>query len=213
MEQLLLKIIQFFEGWIATNQSGAATAQSVLAEIKSCTIQQKIHPSKSPSIQKWFQQCQTQKAPQSCKKITASLSQTFDQLAWHHSPEDYMGADFAARFAFTQIIGPWDIDGIPPIYKNEKIAAGFSIQAPNLFYPPHFHKAQEFYGVLSGTARWQLGHAPPAPQPPGSYIFHDIDVPHAMETADEPLLCIWAWTGDLHSPIEVPSHSWLEEKI
>ena len=67
--------------------------------------------------------------------------------------------------------------------------------------------------VLTGKSRWQLGHNRPKSQPLGTYIFHESDVPHAMETSAEPLLTVWAWMGDLEPPILFPAAEWLPKEI
>ena len=209
MGQLLKEVIRYFEYWLEKRGAGAEHVPSLLTELKSLNSKQSVQPKNRAVVGKWFDQ--TVQAPTStyCQPLIDEIAISNDQLYWTTVPEDYLGKSFADQFGFTQLVGPWKTEGEPAVFKSEKIAVGFSLQAPNLFYAPHFHKAQEFYGVLSGTARWQLGKLKPARFPPGSFIFHDVDVPHAMETADEPLLCIWAWIGDLDSPIEVPSHTWL----
>ena len=209
MDRLLGEVIRYFEYWLEKRGAGANHLPKHLEQLSSLKAKQVVQPKNRAIVETWFPQ--TVQIPTStyCQPLVAELANTNDQLYWTTVPEDYLGKSFADQFAFTQLVGPWEIEGEPAAYKSETIAVGFSLQAPNLFYAPHYHKAQEFYGVLSGTARWQLGHTGPAHFPPGSFIFHDVDVPHAMETADEPLLCIWAWIGDLDSPIEVPSHTWL----
>ena len=65
---------------------------------------------------------------------------------------------------------------VPPITRSSARTAlrlrsslrfGLYVQAPESFYPPHSHAAEEFYYVLSGTARWQKGEEAFSLKPPG----------------------------------------------
>src|SRR5258708_24952865 len=102
-----------------------------------------------------------------------------------------MPASFAERSGYNEIVGP---DGFAA---SESLRFGLYVQAPESFYPPHSHAAEEFYYVLSGTARWQKGEEAFSLKLPGSCIRHAPWQRHAMETAAEPLLALWVWTGDL----------------
>ena len=104
---------------------------------------------------------------------------------------DRMPASFAGRSAYNEIVGP---DGFAA---SDSLRFGLFVQAPESFYPPHNHAAEEFYYVLSGTARWQKGEEALSLKPPGSCIRHAPWQRHAMETTAEPLLALWVWTGDL----------------
>ena len=102
-----------------------------------------------------------------------------------------MPASFAGRSAYNEIVGPGGFAA------SESLRFGLYVQAPESFYPPHSHAAEEFYYVLSGTARWQKGEEAFSLKLPGSCIRHAPWQRHAMETAAEPLLALWVWTGDL----------------
>ena len=198
---LLPEMIRFFENWVAVEANGAGHVVELLASMRPLNLWQEIRPSSLPVVQQWLDKaCQQPTAPQ-CGPLVAALRQGVEPLHWLSLEPDYVGEQAAAGFAYTQLIGPpIDLQNVSK-FASDKIAAGFILQAPGIFYSPHYHKAIEFYGVLAGTARWQLGSQPPTWQPSGSCIFHDSDVPHAMETADEPLLAIWAWLGEVDSPL------------
>jgi mannose-6-phosphate isomerase-like protein (cupin superfamily) len=66
---------------------------------------------------------------------------------------------------------------------------------PAAHYPSHAHRAEELYLVLSGTADWQRGDEPFAARRPGAVIIHASSEPHAMQTAQEPLLALYLWRG------------------
>lgn len=100
-------------------------------------------------------------------------------------------AFFKNRYAYTVLVGPEEPIADPELY------FGLYLQAPNSYYPKHWHLAEELYFVLSGTAEWQQGSAPGAPKPPGTLVHHRSNEPHIMQTRAEPLLAMWAWIGDL----------------
>lgn len=102
-----------------------------------------------------------------------------------------MPASFAGRSAYMEIAGP---DGVA---RSARLRFGLFTQAPESFYPPHSHEAEEHYYVLSGEASWQRGDAPFVPMPPGSCIRHAPWQSHAMRTGAAPLLAMWVWTGTL----------------
>ena len=53
------------------------------------------------------------------------------------------------------------------------------------------------YVVLSGDSLWRHGDEGFQARPGGSYVFHPSQQHHAMQTLEEPLLALWAWTGDI----------------
>jgi hypothetical protein len=215
MNTLLQEITRFYEGWLAAGQAGAKSSletdmlRTLVKEMQSLGPQQATQPRILPMVETWFEYSLKLPTATHCTPLVTTLTALSQQFHWVPVPVDYLGPHFATEFAYTQIIGPPVAFSDEVLFANGVIAVGFSLQAPHVFYPPHNHKALEFYGVLTGTARWQVCNSIPVAQSPGSYIFHDNDVPHAMETSAEPLLTIWAWLGELASPINVPSKVWL----
>lgn len=126
--------------------------------------------------------------------IATALRALREPLPWHyHYPQRDDAPDLAARIGFAELIGPRG----PLIAPDSR--AGFTLMAPHTFYPLHRHPAVELYLVISGTAEWI---APPSQRfvPPGDYILHASNQPHAMRTAADPLLALYAWSGNLITP-------------
>jgi|GEM_PF-1916284 len=90
-----------------------------------------------------------------------------------------------------------DAQNNPFLMHNDQILVGLFLLGPNQLYPAHQHPATEGWVVLSGRAKWQRGDEPWVIREPGEYFVHASNESHAMETMDEPLLAMWAWTGDL----------------
>ena len=78
----------------------------------------------------------------------------------------------------------------------EPIRVGLLLQQDHVAYPGHAHDAEEFYFILSGTATWRVDYQH-FQAGPGDLIHHASAAIHEMNTADEPLLAIWAWRGNL----------------
>ncbi len=130
----------------------------------------------------------------STSPIGAALAAVGDALAWHYHYAPRPGeADLADRIAFAEVIGP---DG--PLDAPD-CRIGFTLMAPATLYPLHAHPAIELYLVLSGEAQWST---PTAERivPPGGFVLHRSNEPHAMRTFAAPLLALYAWRGAIDAP-------------
>jgi quercetin dioxygenase-like cupin family protein len=126
--------------------------------------------------------------------IAASLAELSDPLPWRYSyPPRPDAPDLADRIAFAELIGPHAPLTAPGC------RAGFTLMAPNTFYPLHTHPAIELYLVISGHAQWTTPEAERI-VPPGEFVLHQSNQPHAMRTFAEPLLALYDWSGDTDTP-------------
>jgi hypothetical protein len=120
-------------------------------------------------------------------------------LGWRHWYQvDHKLPDFSQNYAHAEIVGP------PGPVPCQDMRCGFILMAPHTLYPSHAHSAVELYLVLGGTAEWQRGAEPWLRRPPGAFILHASRIGHAMRTADEPLLALFAWHGVLQSDLVMP---------
>jgi len=94
-------------------------------------------------------------------------------------------------------MGPSRLTG--SIIETDTASLYLTIQAPQIDYPSHVHKAPELYHVVAGQGLWQKGDGPYEPQPAGSWIVHPTGTRHAMVTKDQPMLSLAMWTADLNS--------------
>lgn len=124
-----------------------------------------------------------------------------DLLRWLDMYEQYDDepdmAVFRRSYAYTPLIGP---DG--PLRCRE-LAVDISLQGPDIYYPPHAHRAVEIYAIIGGTGDWKRGLEPWISRPPGDLILHPSGIRHAMQSNAEPLLALGFWTTDLESPIVI----------
>jgi Dimethlysulfonioproprionate lyase len=130
--------------------------------------------------------------------IAAALAALPGPLPWRYSYPPRPGApsdaiDLAERIAFAELIGPHAPLAAPGC------RAGFTLMAPETFYPLHAHPAIELYLVISGHAQWTTPETDRI-VPPGEYVLHRSSQPHAMRTFAEPLLALYGWRGDIDTP-------------
>ena len=137
----------------------------------------------------------------SANGVAKALLAVSDQLEWRNTSkcaED--GPDIAlllSRFAIATVIG----EGAP--LPSDKVYAGFSLQAPDTYYPPHAHHAEESYFIIGGDGDWKVGTKPWFAVKPGDSIYHESGARHAMQTNEQPLLTVWLWTSHLDSEVVI----------
>ncbi len=86
------------------------------------------------------------------KTLYEAACASFAWVRWaEFYEEDDWSRSFLPNFANGEGIGP---DGR---FFNSKIILGLFLLGPNTHYPAHAHPAEEFYLILSGTAKWQIG--------------------------------------------------------
>ena len=122
-----------------------------------------------------------------------------NQLHWRASSKSSVdGPDIAIlleKLAVTTIVGP----GAP--LPSDKVYAGFSLQAPDTYYPPHAHDAEESYWIIGGNGDWKVDTKPWFAVQAGDSIYHGPRARHAMQTNEQPMLTVWLWTTDLDSEV------------
>ncbi len=133
--------------------------------------------------------------------VAEALIAVANQLAWRSSSKSRDdGPDVAIllrNFAVTTVIGE---GGLLP---SDKVYAGFSLQAPDIYYPPHAHHAEESYWIIGGDGDWRVGTKPWFAVQPGDSIYHESGARHAMQTNEQPLLTVWLWTSHLDSEVMI----------
>jgi quercetin dioxygenase-like cupin family protein len=123
--------------------------------------------------------------------IAAALAALPRPLPWDYQYPPHPSADdLATRIGFAELIGP---DG--PM-DAPQCRVGFTLMAADTFYPLHAHPAIELYLVIAGHAEWTASGRRQR-VPPGGFVLHRCNEPHAMRTLTEPLLALYSWSGDL----------------
>ncbi len=126
--------------------------------------------------------------------IAASLAALPAALPWqYHYAARANEPDLADRIAFAELIGP-----DAPLHAAD-CRIGFTLMAPATLYPLHAHPAIELYLVIAGHARWTTPDADRI-VPPGDFVLHRSNKPHAMQSFATPLLALYGWRGDIGTP-------------
>lgn len=135
----------------------------------------------------------------STKVIAGALLSQADQLTWRsRSAEQVTDPDiaaFARNYTSTCIIGA---GGLLP---SDWISAGFSLQGPDVYYPPHAHEAEESYWIIGGNGDWRVDAKAWFAVRPGDGIYHKSGARHVMQTNEQPMLSMWVWTSHLDSEV------------
>ena len=115
-----------------------------------------------------------------------------------HWRETYKGTDigdyFMDRFGCYCIVG----ENAP--FSSDVLRLFMVYLPPGLYYPWHHHPAEEMYMVVSGSATFKQSDCPDKLLSEGEVPFHASNQPHAMETTEDPVLCLVAWRDNFQTP-------------
>ena len=124
-----------------------------------------------------------------------ALRAASDAVHWRQTYKDTdIGDDFMDQFACYCIIG----ENAP--FMSAAIRLFMVYMPPHFYYPWHHHPAEEMYVVVSGTGVFKRKDCPDERLTEGETSFHQSNQPHAMETLDDPVLCLVAWRDDFETP-------------
>lgn len=200
MKQLLTAVSPIFSARIGQSPIQDQHLQKIVRAIDELETEKSVEPQSFTVMERWLETAVSLAAGQEGEAAANALLTVSKKLRWGQSYANYIGEPdidlLRANYGYTLLAAPVLPERPSAHFGCDSVLFGFSIQAPNTLYPSHVHKAVEFYYVLGGTAVWQWGDQWQA-QPPGALIFHNSGVRHAMQTHDEPLLTLFAWTTDL----------------
>jgi len=125
-------------------------------------------------------------------RLLASVARLAPVLAWERAPADSTPAEFYPGHAYCMIAGDGGFLPAP------HFMLGLFLIAPGMNYPNHAHAADELYCVIAGRAAWQRSGGAFETYGPGEAVIMPSMAPHAIRTGAEPVLILWAWSGDVH---------------
>lgn len=187
-----------FESWIPEAGDGEADLRQLIGYAKQVSTAREVTPFAPSVVDDWLGQCCAQSCQPQHRAVVDAILDFSSRLRWYSPASDYAGEEMSKNYAFTRLIGPQLFGEDSAIFYSDTVTVGFTVQAPNIHYPSHWHPAAECYGVLTGTGRWQVNHEPFTEKPPGTFIYHPTNIPHAMETLDQPMLTVYGWTGAIN---------------
>jgi quercetin dioxygenase-like cupin family protein len=199
------RLIDAFRGFFAdAAQSGSAlagTARFALEHVDWSAGLQRTAPATHPVADRYLARACAATGPRgsSIHAIATALMASADGVEWQayytdraHEPDM---AAFSRNFTATTLIGAG------ATLPSDRISAGLSLQAPDAYYPPHAHEAEESYWIVGGDGDWRIGCDPWFAVRPGDMIHHPSRTRHAMQTNRQPLLMVWLWTSHLNSEV------------
>ncbi|MBK5242740.1 MAG: cupin domain-containing protein [Clostridium sp.] len=135
----------------------------------------------------------------SSSAFNEALTEAGSIIHWYPNDvyEDALEAVKSDNYCANLVGKKRDTQSNPFLFHSDDILVGLFLLGPNRLYPEHCHPASEMWVVLSGTAQWKRGSELWQTRNPGEYFIHTENQAHAMKTLDEPLLALWAWTGEL----------------
>lgn len=106
-------------------------------------------------------------------------------------------SNFGENYGYGVICGP---DGGPPtLISDADIAFGLMFLGPKTHYPLHHHPADELYYTVTGPSFWRAGDADWTRRGIDEIIHHPPWLPHATLSAEQPLVLLYIWEGDLET--------------
>jgi len=201
LDKVIKAIRAIYADGIEQNHESAIHLATLCDAIDQLGPEQTVQTSSYGIVGRCFQHALSHASNDFAQILSAALDSRHDRFFWQQP--DYGDAeDFRvlhANYAFALIAAPkqWSCSN----YYCENVFFGISLQAPHTLYAGHAHKAPEVYYVVSGKSQWKRGTENWTERTSGSLVFHDHYVSHAMQSFDEPLLSLFAWTSDLDGEI------------
>ena len=203
MKQLIKAFEELFAATAMAGGELAKTATYALDNVNWTDQKSDFEPIRHLISDKYLAVTCASSGPQDSKsqRLAHSLLAATDQLEWRATSKNCDdGPDVAIlsrNFIIATIIGE---DG--PL-RSDKVHAGFSLQSPDIYYPPHAHYAEESYWIIGGSADWRVGTKPWFAVQPGDSIYHEPEARHVMQTNEQSLLTVWLWTSHLDSEVVI----------
>lgn len=130
-------------------------------------------------------------------ELAAAIAAADGHLKWLQSKsytDEILGAGFSENYGWCEIVGPQGF------FKGDDFILGLLMLGPQRHYKDHYHPAPELYWPLTGPTDWKQGAGSFETKEAGAVIYHAPMVHHATKTAAQPLLAVWSWTKDIHTP-------------
>ena len=201
MNRLIEAFEQFFAAAAGSGGKLAETAGFALEHLPWSAPPGRHEPLGNPVVDAYLATACTSAGAtgSSTRPIAAALLASADQLHWRARLRDEAPdlAVFSRNFTAVTVIGPGGL------LASDKVMTGFSLQAPDTYYPPHAHLAEESYWIIGGDGDWKVDVRPWFAVKPGDSIYHASGARHAMQTNEQPLLSIWLWTSHLDSEVVI----------
>jgi len=139
------------------------------------------------------------RAPTASRPETAALLSLFvEHRATRHWEQSYtradrvVGEDMLAGYGFAEVVG------LRGPFLSTRIRSGVGVWGPGIVYPPHRHRADETYVILSGAAEFTMGEGAGASvsmRTAGDVVHVPSMTTHGFRTRKDPLAVLYLWQG------------------
>jgi mannose-6-phosphate isomerase-like protein (cupin superfamily) len=185
------------EGDLARTASKALDSVDWTGDLN--TPQPQSHPAVDSYLQATISLCGSPGSPS--QELAQAAAESNGKIKWRPPLTD-MSADperaaFSRRHTAARVIGE---NGFLP---SKGIIAGLTVQAPETYYPPHAHTAEESYWIIGGSGEWSVDEVPWFHVKAGDGVYHRSGAHHAMQTKAQPMLTVWLWTSHLDSEVKI----------
>ena len=163
-----------------------------------------------PVVDTWLDEAcdRAESAPGPVRALARCLRTASPAMAWKRAYDALESTPeleaYRAHYSWVPLAVPAGRGEVAP-FDGGDILVGFTLQAPNVLYPHHHHRAPELYGVISGAIDWQVGNTPWATKTAGDVIVHRSSESHSMRTGAQPGLTWALWPSDTDSTVYMPS--------
>lgn len=191
-------LLNFWKIVEATASQGRIELNELIDELEKVSICSTEKPSNTDTLIKLFNAAvlNMDTPKKSLNRFNRILVETCPHIHWYpNNLYKGQGEIREAEYYCTTIVGrEIEFQRSPFLFYSNKIFVGLFLLGANELYHEHHHPASKMWVILSGRARWKLSGEEGEIREAGDYFIHPSSEVHAIETMDEPLLAMWAWT-------------------
>jgi quercetin dioxygenase-like cupin family protein len=117
-----------------------------------------------------------------------------EKAGYAHWRQTYKGTAVESRF--LNQFGCYCLIGVGGPYTSNNMRAWVVYMPPNLYYPWHYHPAEELYFCIAGEAIFKADGQEDRLLGEGGIAQHSSNQSHAMQTNNKPVLAYVVWRNE-----------------
>ena len=168
------------------------------APLPECPAHQPLTPASHPAATSFLQE--TDLLPKKLGPLQQALIDASPYMAWRTIYRPPADAPNPSLYDFSSKLGCFAITGDDSPFASQSLRVFMVYMPAGVYYPWHTHPAEELYFVISGSAIFRHDGAKDEVLTEGKSLFHESDLPHAIETTDQPFLSLAIWRNHLTTP-------------
>ena len=191
-------LLNFWKIVEATASQGKYELNKLIGELKNISICSTEKPANTDTSVKLFNATvlNMDTPKKSLNRFNKVLIETHPHIHWcpNNTCKNQVQVREAEYYCATLVGKEINLHGNPFLFYSDKVFVGLFLLGANELYHEHLHPASKMWVILSGRARWKVAGEEGIVMGPGDYFIHPSKKFHTIETMDEPLLAMWAWT-------------------